>query len=178
MENFEDTMPIAAQKRITSLNLVQSFDRADEATTELEDQADTRHVFKIGSLGFLVPDGITAEIVVDVKISSLPNSPEHLVGIGSARAVVFPVFDLHRQFNAEPTANRYLLLIDFGGDRVALYIDSTPLLIAIKNDDEELIGTDQIIDSNMLPFVKKVYRKDFICLDFDFYEFFQAIAHD
>ena len=90
-----------------------------------------------------------------------------MVGIGSARAVAFPVFDLHRQFNAGPAPDRYLLLIDFGRERAALYVDSIPLLIVINDDDEEVIGGNEYIDNNMLSFVKKVYRKDFICLDFD-----------
>jgi chemotaxis signal transduction protein len=178
MRDLDETQPITAQHKITSLNLVQSFHSKDDTEIELENVSATRQAFKIGSLGFLVPDGKTAEIVVDVEISTLPNSPEPLVGIGSIRAVAFPVFDLHRHFNAEPAADRYLLLIDFGSDQVALYVDSIPLLIAIKDDDEDIIEGNRNIDINLRPFVRKVYRKDFICLDFDFSGLLETFADD
>jgi len=55
-------------------------------------------------------------------------------------------------------------------------ITSLKLLIDIKDGNGDFIEPADNINSSLSPFIKKAYRKDFVCLDIDFSKRFEALT--
>lgn len=87
---------------------------------------------KIGSIGFLVPQGVYCEMLDKISVNALPNVPPWISGLLNYRGNLVPVFDLRVVLEEELADNdqkkRRLFIIDRGDKAAAVWIDSFPEL--------------------------------------------------
>jgi twitching motility protein PilI len=98
---------------------------------------DRRFGFRIGGTGFLVPNGVTSEIVQNPVIHRLPWHTPHLRGLTSHRGNVVPVFDLSVLFHTVVRAdsNAFMLILDSGERAVGVFIDTLPTMLVCDTDE-------------------------------------------
>lgn len=84
--------------------------------------------FRVGSLGFLVTDGIYYEVVERSQVNPLPNVEPWFSGLLNIRGNIVPVIDLRILLDETAADNkkRYLFAIDQGEKTMVLWIDSLP----------------------------------------------------
>lgn len=133
-----------------------------------------RYGFKIGDFGFILADNEKAEIVDQVAVCPMPNTPVWFKGMINVRGNLVPVFDLKRFLEMEEGKQaRRLLIIGQGAKAAALLIDELP----------EVVETGKLV-ADVLPLppllqacTRKVYLHDqFIWLDLDFSGIFMELG--
>ncbi len=98
-------------------------------------RAPRRYTFRVGSFGFLIPEGVLAE-AIDQGVGSdemahIPGAPPWVLGLANVRGRAIPVFDLRALLPEAPEASResadprFLML--GSGDRQAIFlVDGLP----------------------------------------------------
>ena len=136
----------------------------------------TRYGFRIGGLGLLIAQGTVSEVLEQVSVYALPNTPIWFMGLVNLRGNLVPVFDV-RQFleieedNAQ--VKRRLLILDQGDKAVGVLIDGLP----------QSVGTGQALSRvPPLPAVLQAHAsiaygyENFVWLEFDYQAFFKALG--
>jgi len=85
------------------------------------------------------------EIIGTVDITSLPRTPDYVLGVVNLRGRIIPVIDLRRKFGLEPkefTNETCIVVVDCGeeGDssfRVGCIVDSVSEVLTISNEHFE-----------------------------------------
>jgi purine-binding chemotaxis protein CheW len=85
------------------------------------------------------------EIIGMVDITSLPRTPDFILGVVNLRGRIIPVVDLRRKFGMEPTAftnETCIIVVDCGGDgesafRVGCIVDSVSEVMTISAEHFE-----------------------------------------
>ena len=93
--------------------------------------APQRYGFKLGDLGFLVPESCPGEIVRDAEICVIPYTKEWLIGVFNLRGNLIPVFDLQQMLSQKRVVAEKLSLLVLGKGRraVAIVLESPPQLL-------------------------------------------------
>ncbi len=96
-----------------------------------------RYGFSLGDTHLLVPEGEYCELIVDFKLSLLPNSPEHLLGVMNLRGNLVPLYQTPALKQTNNTLF-YAFLIGKPKNGAAILIDSKPRSIDILPNHKEL----------------------------------------
>lgn len=92
----------------------------------------------------MVPHGLFCELLVDINITPLPNSPSHLVGLSNHRGNIIPIYTLAPLLGLPAMKQKYVYLLGQPEDGAALLINDKPSLInlidaeKIENYDDNL----------------------------------------
>lgn len=87
-----------------------------------------RFGYRIGTLGFLVGDGVLSELLPNPATYPIPNVPAALRGFVNRQGALVPVWDLHVVLEMAPAAStrESILLLGRGEGRIGLVIDGLP----------------------------------------------------
>ena len=116
-------------------------------------QAIRRFGFSIGNFNFLVKEGLYCELLIDINISPLPNSPRHLRGLANLRGNIIPVYSIHELLGIKKPQTTYTFLIGAPNDGAALQVDRKPILVDLtdikQKPPEENYTSKNYIDSSV-----------------------------
>jgi len=92
--------------------------------------------FKIGSEEYGIDILQVQEIQKVPKILQIPFSKEHILGVIDLRGKVIPVVDLGKKFGiiADLSKSSRIVVVDIGGKKIGLAIDSVSNVIKIDTD--------------------------------------------
>jgi purine-binding chemotaxis protein CheW len=96
--------------------------------------------FKIGNEEYGIDILQVQEILKLPKVTKLPKSKAYIMGVIDLRGKVLPIVDLSRRFGIESnklTENSRAIVVNIGGKRVGLGIDSVSHVIKINANDIE-----------------------------------------
>ncbi len=91
-----------------------------------------RYGFTIGAHHFLVPQGMFCELLVDIDISPLPNSPKHVIGLCNHRGNIVPIYSLAPLLGLQTKKIKYAYLLGQPQDGAAIVIDEKPSSIDLS----------------------------------------------
>lgn len=101
-------------------------------------QVITTHGVVLGNIGLLMPADRVSELIENLSICRLPNTPPWFQGIASVRGNMIPVFDLH-ELLAVPVLgkrqDRKVITVDNGEAAAAFWVDEMPRLVMVTSDD-------------------------------------------
>lgn len=95
-----------------------------------------RFGFRIGQFHFLVAEGLYCQLLVEPKITPLPNAPAHFVGLTNIHGNIVPCYSLSQFIGQAREPSRYAYLIGPAQSGAALLIEDIPGLINLQGDDE------------------------------------------
>ncbi len=93
--------------------------------------------FKVGPHDLCVDISRVLEIRAWTGTTSLPNTPDFVLGVINLRGIIVPVIDLSARFgqgNAEPTPSHVIVITDVGGERVGLLVDAVIDIVSVPAD--------------------------------------------
>ncbi len=95
--------------------------------------------FKIGTEEYAINILQVQEILKVPKITKLPKSKTHVLGVIDLRGKVIPIIDLGRKFGiiADLSSSSRAIVVDINGKQVGLAIDSVSHVIKIDSTDIE-----------------------------------------
>ncbi len=96
--------------------------------------------FKIGSEEYGIDILQVQEILKLPKVTKLPKSKDYIMGVIDLRGKVLPIVDLSRRFDIESdkiTENSRAIVVNIGGKRVGLGIDSVSHVIKVNANEVE-----------------------------------------
>ena len=101
--------------------------------------------YGISVLGFnfLIKQGLYCELLTDIKVSPLPNAPDHFFGLTNVRGSLVPVYQMECLIDG-PTAvvsPKMALLFDLPSEGAALAISDKPQSLNIAEMEE--LGCDR-----------------------------------
>jgi chemotaxis signal transduction protein len=87
-----------------------------------------RFGYRIGTLGFLVGNGVLSELLPNPATYPIPNVPAALRGFVNRQGALVPVWDLHVLLEMAPAANsrESILVLGRGDARIGMVIDGLP----------------------------------------------------
>lgn len=96
----------------------------------------TTHGVQVGNIGLLMPSNQVSELVDDLPICRLPNTPGWFNGVASVRGNMIPVFDMHELIGVRSNSNRRkIIVIGTGETAIAFWIDEMPRMVMVTSDD-------------------------------------------
>lgn len=115
------------------------------------------------------------EIIGTVDITSLPRTPDYVLGVVNLRGRIIPVIDLRRKFGLEPkdfTNETCIVVVDCGGDadssfRVGCIVDSVSEVLSIDDEDFEEAPRCANTSSVYIDGLAKLKDRVLILLDID-----------
>jgi twitching motility protein PilI len=142
---------------------------------DLENWVPKRYGYRIGALGFLVSEQIRSEVVRTPAISSLPHSPEWLLGLMNLRGNLVPVADLGSLCGDAPAPRTpaTVLVLDGGERAVAIPINDLPVALTDPRPLDTTPPLPTLIEGYAGPAFE---AEDRIWLAFDHDKFFRALA--
>ncbi len=127
--------------------------------------------FDVGGELFCAPITKIQEIIRCVNVVKIPNAPDFIEGIINLRGKVIAVIDLKKRFNmpeAEKHGQSRIVVVEMGGARVGLAVDSVEKVI--KVEDAEFEKTPAIVSGVNRKFIQGVVKQKgtmLIVLDLD-----------
>jgi twitching motility protein PilI len=111
-----------------------------------------RFGFRLGGFGFLVPLGVTSEVLQQARLYALPWQVPCMRGLVNVRGNVVPVFDLTPLFgDGAASETPYTLIIDGGYRAVGLMTATLPTTLQCEADEE---GLETGIPPVLAPYVR------------------------
>jgi len=156
------------------------FKRPDISLLDLEGSADAsiehRYGFKLGNIGFLVPEKTLSEVVRSFQVYPVPNTQLWFQGLTNLRGNLIPVYDLSLMLGMvdQPVAHKNLLVLDKGASSIGMIIDNLPKSYDVSSW-HTLMHTPKL-PAGLTEFIFEVYSvKDVIWVGFDHKGFFNSI---
>jgi twitching motility protein PilI len=141
-----------------------------------ERQRRARYGFRIGSIGLLIGQDTSSEVLEQTSIYPLPNAPVWLLGLVNLRGNLVSVFDVKPLLELDAGAaqdKRRLLILGRGDKAVGIMIDGLPQLAATSNSLSRLPPLPVALRS----YIAKAYVQDkAVWLEFDHHSFFGALG--
>ncbi len=93
--------------------------------------ANARYGYAVSHFGFLVPERVTSEVVLQPTLFPMPLAPAWMLGLMNMRGNVAPVIDLRQLLEGgAPARPATVLLMDQGPWMVGLVVDKLPHTVA------------------------------------------------
>jgi len=134
-----------------------------------------RYGFRVGDIGLVIDRNKASEIVDDVPVRAIPNTPLWLSGLINLRGNLVPVFDLKALFGIarEQSEKRWMLIVDKGDKAIALPVEGLPRIVDIGQRSAQLPPTPE----PLRPHVHAAYvDRGEVWVDFDFEGLFKALG--
>ncbi len=133
-----------------------------------------RYGFRLGSLGFLIPEGMQSTLIENATVYPIPNTVHWLKGLINVRGALIPVFDLGTMSEANiTTAKKSVMVIKMGKRSMAVAIDSGQSI-----EQSTLSPFDSTIPEQLITFSKQIYQVQKTCwIEFDFMKCLNHFEH-
>ena len=135
----------------------------------------SRYGFRIGGFGLIIGLDTTSEVIDQLPIYSIPNTPMWLLGLINLRGNLVPVFDLKVLLDIEHSSDqqRKLLILGEGEKAVAIPIDHLPEPPDLNRPLPRLPPLPTILREHI---TAAYVDQNFIWLEFQHHSFFQSLA--
>ena len=133
-----------------------------------------RYGFQIGNLNLIYDAKIACELLKDIIIYSVPNTPKWMLGLINLRGNLVPVFDLENYFGFEPLNNKCQLLLVLGKREkaIAFRVKAYPELLNDLVKEKFVPKLIPKIENHILA----VYRGKKLWLELDKEKFFSTLG--
>lgn len=126
-------------------NLTDSLSDAEKSTQK---QGEKFVVFALDDELFAVSAKQVAEVVQPLRLTTLPNVPEWLLGVANLRGSVISVVNLLKLWDKKPTLfspkTKFIVLRSQSDDSsVAFMVDRLSEIVTLPNDEIQFIKDDQ-----------------------------------
>ena len=141
-----------------------------------EFQAITSHAVRIGNIGLLLPSNQESELVENLSVCRLPNTPTWFNGVTSLRGNMIPVFDIHELLGLEGRGKeRRLIIVGTTEAAAAFWVDEMPRMVMVTSDDttRSSLPLPRLIKDHSRSFYLK---DDQIWIDWDVNSFFSTLG--
>jgi purine-binding chemotaxis protein CheW len=122
----------------------------DEIESKNEDK--TQFItFRVQNYEYGVEMDNVKEIKGTMHITSLPNTPQYVLGVINLRGTVVPVFDLKCRFglgHSETTKNHVILILTIGTKLMGLLADSVNEIMTVSSSEIRNVPLIQVSDLN------------------------------
>ncbi len=111
------------------------MEKTEKSTTSLQIVC-----FKIGKEEYGIDILKVQEILKLPKVTMLPKSADHILGVIDLRGKVIPIINLSRRFRIEDSGSREdkrAIVVDIRGKKVGLAIDSVSHVVKVESKDIE-----------------------------------------
>lgn len=167
--------------KLPSEALNRTFVLDDEPELEQEQsgqefQVITTHAVRVGNIGLLLPSNEESELVENLSVCRLPNTPTWFNGVTSLRGNMIPVFDIHELLGFEAKGKeRKLIIVGVTKTAAAFWVDEMPRMVMVTSDDttRSSLPLPQLIKDHSRNFFLK---EDQIWIDWDVNSFFSALG--
>ena len=136
----------------------------------------TTHAVLVGNIGLLLPSNEVSELVENLSVCRLPNTPNWFNGVTSVRGNMIPVFDLHELFGVNGKGKlRKLIVVGNGETATAFWVDEMPNMVMVTSDDTM---TSRPPLPQMIKDHARTYflKNDQIWIDWDVEAFFRDVG--
>jgi twitching motility protein PilI len=135
-----------------------------------------RYGFRVGGIGLLVGQDTVSEVLEQVPVYPLPNTPPWLLGLVSLRGNLVPVFDVKQFLELEDDKTqekRRLLILDQGEKAVGVLIDGLPRVAVTRQALPRLPPLPAALRAHV---TQAYVQDDLVWLEFDHQGFFRALG--
>jgi purine-binding chemotaxis protein CheW len=128
-------------------------------------------VFTLGSESYGAEISTVREIIRMQEVTTMPNSPEYVVGVINLRGKVIPVIDLRRKFgmeSVEATKDTRIVVVDIGNQDIGVVVDGVNAVLRVPMESiDERSAVEHAQAPQYLTGIAKVDERLFILLDLD-----------
>lgn len=152
------------------------FDPPPVAGRSASYRSRVRYGFRVGGIGLLIGPDTVSELIEQVPVYAVPNTPLWLRGLCNLRGNLVPVYDmrilLEVDEEGEPQVQK-LLILDKGEQAVGVLIDELPRALDSTGEATRMPPLPAVLEE----YVKEAYAEDgAIWLEFDHQGFFRSVA--
>ena len=142
--------------------------------TRTEDDS-VRYGFRVGSLGLLVAQQTASELIADLAVYPVPNTPPWFPGLVNVRGNLIPVFDLKRLFGLpeDNGTDRKLLVLDKDDSAAGVYVDGFPRPLRLGQPMERTPSLPGVLEDHV---AKAYFLDDTIWLELRHRDLFLAVS--
>ncbi len=135
-----------------------------------------RYGFRVGSLGLLVVQQTASELIGDVSVYPVPNTPPWFPGLVNLRGNLVPVFDLRRLFGLpdDGGTDRKLLVLDKEDSAAGVYVDGFPRPLRVGQPMERMPSLPGILEDHV---AQAYFLDDTVWLELRHRDLFLAVGH-
>lgn len=98
-------------------------------------------IFQIGPEEYGVDINAVKEIIKPTKITNVPNTDDHVLGVINLRGQIVPVVDLHHKFsfdqNIDGEKKERIITVEVRDTMIGLFVDDVNEVIWINRDEIE-----------------------------------------
>ncbi|MEE9551948.1 MAG: chemotaxis protein CheW [Gammaproteobacteria bacterium] len=141
-------------------------------TSKAEEQL--RYGFRTGDIGLIMDEALGSEIVNNIPICSIPDTPPWFSGVVNLRGNIVPIFDLKMIFNSNEKTNLQKILLIGKESKVAgILIDELPQALPDLDYTTDLSSVPPILNECL----RSVYKQnENIWLELNFNDFFTGLG--
>ncbi|MCZ6802885.1 MAG: chemotaxis protein CheW [Proteobacteria bacterium] len=127
----------------------------------------------LGPINFLIPESTMCEVVQNVTICPLPNTPSWIQGLINLRGILVPVLNLktHLGQKSEGNIKNIPLLVIYKGERAfATYVDALPNSINLKEENFVKIEIPDTLPEILKPYINNAFgfeQETWIAINYD-----------
>jgi twitching motility protein PilI len=139
-------------------------------------QVITSHAVRIGNIGLLLPSNEESELVENLSVCRLPNTPTWFNGVTSLRGNMIPVFDIHELLGFEGRDKECrLIIVGITETAAAFWVDEMPRMVMVTSDDitRSSLPLPRLIKDHSRNFF---FKDDQIWIDWDVNSFFSTLG--
>lgn len=92
--------------------------------------------FRLGSEHFGVPIEMVREIIRKPDITTMPNAPEHMLGVCCLRGQIIPVIDLSMRFSMDEKLDDMakVIIVEYGDSLVGIEVSDVSEVLSLNQD--------------------------------------------
>lgn len=127
---------------------------------------DLRYGYRLGELGFLLPESVSLEVVANPNIFPIPNTVEWMKGLISVRGNFATVFDMGGMLDLNLTSRQVsIIVLQINGDYIGIPVDSSHSLELPPAKSKDTLDLPEAVQ----PFAGESYKTDLgYWFEFDF----------
>lgn len=117
--------------------------------------------FKVADANYVIPASMVVQMESFTGATRVPGAPDYVLGLVQVRGAVLPVVDLRARFRLparEPTLDSRIVVVDCGGRRAALLVDSARDML--KFEPSAFESPPEVVANQASGFVRSVARVD------------------
>ena len=159
---------------IEALSYCDPSESPDKGAVRAADDS-VRYGFRVGSLGMLVPHKTASELIGDLSVYPVPNTPPWFPGLVNLRGNLIPVFDLKRLFalSVDGESERKLLVLDKEDNAAGLYVDGFPRPVRVTEPMARKPTLPRILEEHV---AEAYFVADVVWLELRHREMFVAVG--
>lgn len=123
-------------------------------------QNDRFLVFSLGAEDYAIPLLRVKEVIGIPKVTPIPQSPSHILGLINLRGSIISLMDLSQKLNIKSKGKEEssVIICDLNGIYIGVVVDSINSVVTPKVD--EISNTPPMENAKASQYVSAVYRRD------------------